>query len=379
MKNDAVPQMNKRREFLKTTTLLAAAVAAGGSLPVLAKPDGGAAAISLEQCLSLTPEAMADSPLVQNAWRYLRGEIDSLKNDALRALTRSIYDNPAPSVAQRLDAVSRQQVWQELTAKGYTQQSARDFLPPAPEKGKSNMPFYAAPGSGYKSHHAYPGGLVTHVATNVRITNGIVETYEKVYGYEVDRDVALAAQLLHDLHKPYVFQWNPDGSSRTEQPLAGTGEHHILSAAELIHRKAPPELVIAQISAHQAASTDGDEKMLADWLEAAAIIAGVDPVAYKLVTPRHRPASARQEGFICHLGDHDYVLSVPAVATTLPILRQIAAEDYGISERDLDGKPFNALRNRLYSTRSAMRVHETMVREGKEGVRRLMRQTVTKA
>ncbi len=370
---------HNRRNFLKTSALVAAAVAAGQNIPAIAAPSNKVSAIPLDKCQSLSPVAMADvSPLVQNAWQYLRKEIKTLKNDSLRSLVQNIYDKPAPRVAQRLDANSRQQVWQELTAKGYTKQSQADFLPPIPEKDMAAMPFYAAPGSGYQSHHAYPGGLVTHVATNVRITRGIVETYQDVYGYRVDRDVAMAAQLLHDLHKPYVFQWNEDSSSRTEQTLAGTGEHHILSAAELIHRKAPSELVIAMVCAHQPATTDDDEKQLADWLEAAAIIAGTDPVAYGLISPQHRlPALARQEGFICHLGDHDFVLSVPAVKKTLPVMRQIAAEDYKLSERDLAGKPFNALRNRVYATHSAMRVHEELALAGKEGLRRLMRQAVT--
>ena len=58
------------------------------------------------------------------------------------------------------------------------------------------------------------------MATNVIITSAIVDAYRSVYGYDVNRDIAMASQLMHDLHKPYVFQWQEDGSSRTEQPLA---------------------------------------------------------------------------------------------------------------------------------------------------------------
>ena len=177
----------------------------------------------------------------------------------------NIYGDPTPHITGTLDEKARQQIWQELTAKKYTQQILNNVLPPVPANPKAEMPYETAPGSGYQSHHAYPGGLVTHVATNVQITRTIIETYKTIYGYQVDYDVALAAQLLHDLHKPYVFQWDEEGSSRTEQTLAGTGEHHVLSAVELIARKAPPELVIAMISAHQCATTDEDEKILAGW------------------------------------------------------------------------------------------------------------------
>ncbi|MDR2452830.1 MAG: HD domain-containing protein [Candidatus Accumulibacter sp.] len=370
---------DSRRNFLKTAGLLAGAtVVAGRAFPAMAAAKSGEAGISLAECQAMSPIEMArSSVMVQNAWKSLQEEIASIRNPSLRASIADIYGDPTPRITQALDEKTRRQIWQELTAKNYTKQALADVLPAVPNDPGTVMPFDAAPGSGYQSHHAYPGGLVTHVATNVRITSAIVETYQNVYGYRVDRDIALAAQLLHDLHKPYVFQWNDENSSRTEQTLAGTGEHHVLSAAELITRKVPPELVIAMISAHQCATTDDDEKILADWLEAAAIVAGVDPVAHGLISTKHRlPEIPRQEGFICHLGDHDFVLSVPAVKTTLPVMRQIAAVDYKMSEADLNGKVFNKLRNRVYSTYSAMRIHEEMTRHGKEGVRRLMSRSV---
>jgi hypothetical protein len=289
---------DSRRNFLKTTGLIAGAVATARVFPAAAaenEPSG----ISLAECQAMSPiETARFSVMVQNAWKSLQEKIASVGNPSLRALIVDIYGNPAPRIVPVLDEKARRQIWQELTAKNYTRQTSADVLPALPGD-PGVMPLDAAPGSGYQSHHAYPGGLLTHVATNARITEAIVETYRNVYDYQVDRDVALAAQLLHDLHKPYVFQWNDDASSRTEQTLAGTGEHHILSAAELIVRKAPPELILAMISAHQCATTDDDEKTLADWLEAAAILAGVDPVAHGLVSAKHRlPEVPRQEGFI---------------------------------------------------------------------------------
>ena len=41
-----------------------------------------------------------------------------------------------------------------------------------------------------------------------------------MFGLKLDRDVVLASQLLHDLHKPWVFQWQADGTCRKEEPLA---------------------------------------------------------------------------------------------------------------------------------------------------------------
>lgn len=73
------------------------------------------------------------------------------------------------------------------------------------------------------SHHPYPGGLATHVSSNLHITAGICRTYKDVFGYHVDYDTAMAGQALHDIEKPFVFQWQKDGSSRKEYTLAGQG------------------------------------------------------------------------------------------------------------------------------------------------------------
>lgn len=80
----------------------------------------------------------------------------------------------------------------------------------------------------------------------MRLSAAIHEYYEKTFNFALDRDVVLAAQLLHDLHKPWVFQWQKDASSRTEETLAGTGEHHILSIAESLNQGLPAEVVVAQ-------------------------------------------------------------------------------------------------------------------------------------
>ncbi|MCC8189582.1 MAG: HD domain-containing protein, partial [Planctomycetes bacterium] len=335
-------------------------------------------AVSFEECQSLDHHAMVErSPMVQAAWRYLNEEIGKLSDPRLRTLAAAIYGDSTPRLAA-MDAGRRHRVWEQLHQAGFTSQSEKDFLPPVPTDMASRYPAITAPGSGYGSHHAYPGGLITHVATNVRITAAIVDTYATVYGYAVNRDLAMTAQLLHDLHKPYVFQWQDDGSSRTEQPLAGTGEHHVLSLAELLVRQAPAELVVAQACAHTHPGNEAEEAQVVNWLKAAAIIAGVDPVATGLLASSGTtlPQPRRQEGFICHLGDHDFVLSVPAVQWTLPVMREIAKTDYGLSEADLTGKPFHSLRNMVYTQASAMRLQQAHT-AGVDSLRALMHAVVT--
>lgn len=392
-----------KRDFIKMSAMAVSAVAANCLLPRTAfaamnsgrtalAPAGKAsgissaaafsvpAAIGMEECQSLDYKAMAErSPMVQAAWKYLQEEAGKLSDSGLRELVIGIYADSTPRLAN-IDAGARKQVWEQLKGAEYTVQGQDAFLPPVPQDMKARYPAIAAPGSGYGSHHAYPGGLITHVATNVKITASIVDTYREVYGYDVNRDIAMASQLLHDLHKPYVFQWQADSSSRTEQPLAGTGEHHVLSLAELLVRKAPAELVVAQACAHTHPGSDADEAQVVNWLKAAAIIAGTDPVRYGLLDASGKtvPLPRRQEGFICHLGDHDFVLSVPAVKWTLPVMREIAKADYKISDNNLEGKPFNSLRNMVYSQVSAMRLEQAYT-GGAEQLRALMHSVVKPA
>ncbi|MDR2390995.1 MAG: HD domain-containing protein [Planctomycetota bacterium] len=391
-----------KRDFMKLSALAASGMAANWLLPrtvfsalppaLAASPAEGDGAlsrssrnaafsvsgpISLEECQSLDYREMAArSSMVQSAWQYLQEETGKIATPALRELVSGIYADSTPLLAG-IGAGGRQQAWEQLGKAGYTTQSLAGFLPPVPQNMNVAYPCISAPGSGYGSHHAYPGGLITHVAANVKITAAIVDAYERIYGYKVNRDIAMAAQLLHDLHKPYVFQWRADASSRTEQPLAGTGEHHVLSLAELLARKAPAELVVAQACAHTHPGNDADEAQVVGWLKAAAMIAGTDPVRYGLLgaSGKTLPLPRRQEGFICHLGDHDFVLSVPAVQWTLPVLKRIAVEDYGISDADLAGKPFNSLRNMMYSQLSAMRLEQAFV-EGEGQLRALLHSVV---
>lgn len=395
----------RRRNFMKMSVFAASAALADWLVPgnVFAAPHGRTVAppasadrteksqtrsavfaesrpIDLEECQSLDHKEMAArSPMVQAAWKYLQEETGRIGNRALRELVAEIYADSTPRLAN-LDAGDRGQVWQALAAAGYTKRGESEFLPPVPQDMAARYPAVSAPGSGYGSHHSYPGGLITHLATNVKITAAIVNTYSEVYGYGVNRDIAMASQLLHDLHKPYVFQWQADASSRTEQPLAGTGEHHVLSLAELLVRKAPAELVVAQACAHTHPGTESDEAQVVGWLKAAAIIAGTDPVRHGLLDPSGLtlPLPRRQEGFICHLGDHDFVLSVPAVQWTLPVMRDIAKADYKLSDADAQGKPFNSLRNLVYSQVSAMRLEQAYT-GGREQVRALMHSVVKPA
>ena len=73
-----------------------------------------------------------------------------------------------------------------------------------------------------------------------------------------------------------------------------------------------------------------------------------------LVTPH------RQSGFLVHLGDHDFVLSVPAAKESIDALKKVATQDLGMSSADLNGIKFNALRNYIGANYSFMRYQHDM-------------------
>ncbi|WP_272699170.1 twin-arginine translocation signal domain-containing protein [Desulfovibrio sp. Fe33] len=369
-----------RRDFLKLGAL-AGAAAAVSAVPVRAM--AAPAARTLEECMSMTPEAMADaSAPVSASWRSILKAAAAIRNPAIRASVEQILDNPAPSVIKSMSASDKKAIYKELSAKGLIEGvSEADFLPPSANADVSPQPFRSAPGSGYQSHHAYPGGLCTHTGLNTRVSIALYDGYREVYDYMLDRDVVIAAQLLHDLHKPWVFQWDANGESRTERKLAGTGEHHTLGVAESIARRLPADVVVAQACAHNHPRTEQDEAQVVGWLTAASIIAGVDPVAYGLLDKGGKtlPLPRRQEGFVTHLGDHDWVLTVPACQWILPTMEKVAMRDFGISKNDLKAKPFNQFRNYVFSQATIMSLYETYASKGEAELVRTIHSIVTPA
>ncbi len=100
-----------------------------------------------------------------------------------------------------------------------------------------------------KKHHAYPGGLLDHTLGVTEIALRLVEVYERVYGAEVDRDVVLAAALLHDLFKYYQYERDPlTGGYRPRSDWYFS--HDFAMVAELTVRGAPDKLVRAIAEAH---------------------------------------------------------------------------------------------------------------------------------
>lgn len=346
-----------RRDFIKLSAGAMAALAATSlPFPASAKtPAPKTVKVSLTECLKLDPVSMAENSFyVKSAYNYLLQTASEIQDSQLRRATVEILHNPAPRLMELYpNDNAKEQVKQRLVAAGLLKAAAAydDFLPPCKSTTSAVIPFYSAPGSGYTSHHCYPGGLATHVGVNMKAALGFFDAYKDIYSFPVSRDIVITAQALHDLHKPWVFQWQKDASARTEYSIAGTGSHHILSLAELIHRQFPAQVIIAQACAHNHPGTPEDEQDVVNWLNAAAILANKNAISLGLLAADGKtlPIPRRAEGFITHLGDHDWVLSVPEARWMIAKLGTIAQKEYNMSADDLQTQKFNAFRNYVFS------------------------------
>lgn len=361
-----------RRDFMKGALAAGAVVAAAVAYPKFSWAN--VKTVSLNDCLSMSPEEIAqNSRLITDSWQYILQTVDTIKKPEVRAAVQGILRNPAPTImADLMDAKNRRDVYKELSAKGLIKDDLpfEKFLPATQNPYRSPHPFIAGPGSGYGSHHAYPGGLVTHTALNTMTSLALWEKYKTVYGFDLDRDVVIASQVLHDLHKPWVFQWQKDGESRTELQLAGTGEHHPYSVAESYARGLPAEVCVAQACAHNHPGWEADEAGPIGWIKAAAILTGTDPVKAGLLAPGEKtlPIPRRMENFVCHLGDHDWVLTVPAAHWIMAVMHEIAQENYHMAPADLKTAKFKQFRNYIFAQASIMNLYEVYSRRGKDAL-----------
>ncbi len=369
-----------RRKFLQLT----AGAAVGAAM--LNMPGMSFAAVAKVKAANYNnlPDAVPlakDSELVQLSYNEIKDAVAGIKDSSLRSMTMDIINNPMPTFMSNYQLPgSKRALYNKLAAAGLidtSKISAEQLLPPY--NGKLPQPFYSAPGSGYASHHAYPGGLATHTAANLSISEGIYNTYKDIFNSDISHDIIISAQALHDLAKPLVFQWQKDQASLPEYTIAATGAHHILSIAEVIYRGFPVEEVVAQSCAHTI-PTGKDEQVVAGYLRAAAIIAGKDAEKLGLVNADDTiPTPHKQEGYIVSLGDHDFVLSGPACQKSVAILKQIAAKDYGMSKAELDGEHFNRFRNYIGAQYSMMYIDSlASTKNGMDKIRQAVKNVIVK-
>lgn len=332
-------------------------------------------------------EIARQSKIVQSSFQFLRANALRISNPTLRKHVLALLDNPAPTF-YRLSPTraDKEKVFKELLARGFVKERD-DRFPRSPPRGiieglfptvddpnQAAQPFWSAPGSSYEGHHSYPGGLVIHEAFNLRSALALAANYRFQYpGLQINDDFVIAAPLWHDAMKAVVFQWNDDESEWPELTIAGTGAHHILGIAEALHRKLPPRLVAAIAAAHGA---PGFERFgnIVDWIEAAALMAHVDPIAYGVLKKeegsekRQLPWPVSPEAAINNLSDADFVFSIPAAHQSIEALRELAHSELMMSDTDLRSREFHHFRNRVFAALTQIRFYQLWTSGGREAV-----------
>jgi hypothetical protein len=347
-----------------------AAEAAGAPRVALPEPRapltrGNALAASLARGSNLAVATYARVEAAANsvADRDLRASILEL----VRA-PHALYADRHPTPALRLG------VRDELARAGFVVADApvRGIFPPAtePEATTGVQPFWSAPGSSDGSHHAYPGGLAVHESFNASMAESFASAYDAHYfggRPTISRDTVIAAALYHDVMKTVVFGWNDDGTLYDELTIAGTGAHHVLSAAEAIARGRDPRFVTTLLSAHAAPSL-GDEAKVVAWCRAASIVARIDPVAYGLLRrqgPDYVLAAdpVPLEAFVNHLSDHDYVVSVHAMHVISARLQQRWSRVAGLTTL---APTFAWYRAMVLARTTALALYDVLARRGSD-------------
>lgn len=331
----------------------------------------------------------AASPRVLGAVDAVRAAIARIHDPRVRAATADALLNPATCVAHRvgLGPAEQRAVVDRLVAEGLADpEDARQFpgglvaglFPALPGDGGPcphlPQPVMAAPGGNQGSHHAWPGGLMMHLAFNERSAIDFAAAYRRIDGAalpgdvparrsaggpgEVDNDTVTAPPLWHDWAKALVFVWGADGRLPPELALGGhgaegdfrTGAHHILGLAETMSRHLPADLVLIQACAHHEPDR-AHPRRLVDWLRAAAIIARIDPVAagYLVADGAGGLTLPGQTGQTGHMGqgvprwwpaclihtqsDHNWVAAEPAARDADALLATLAPR-FGVGMDD---------------------------------------------
>jgi len=381
---------------LKLASLLAVTLAAGSAFAADQSQPGAGNTDAFR--------AASQSRPAQAAVRYVLDSAQSLHDPKLRKETLdSLNQSTCVHHRANLGAQEKQAILDKLVSAGFVSSSdatswgpgaLNGVFPPVLSDGGScprlPQPFIASPGSGFHGHHSYPGGLAVHTAFNTRSARSFADNYAENYqdSEGLDRDLIVGAPIWHDWAKPLVFQWNADGTEFAQITIAKTGSHHILSLAEAIARGLSVAHVATQASAHTTPS-EGTESTVVGYIQAAAIIARVNPVsagylvtdssgALRLPVVKHLGnidlIAAGQfnmlaEYVVDNLSDSDWIYTEPAVSISEVVLSTLASRfQHATTDADYN----TAYRNVVLSQLTAERIQFVFQRDGLEAVAKLI-------
>ena len=103
------------------------------------------------------------------------------------------------------------------------------------------LPLAQCPAGAYQ-HHSYPGGLLQHTLSVVKIAATLCDIVEELYGGHINRDQVLAGAILHDVMKVYCYEPNGAGGFQTSK-YGGMVDHLTLMVAEMHSRGLPTDLI----------------------------------------------------------------------------------------------------------------------------------------
>ena len=323
--------------------------------------------VKVAEIYDMSPKDMAEkSVYVQNAYKYILEEIESMESKSLKKILLNMLETPYPSYMEYYkNKKDREELYKKLKDAGYFEYPVKidEFLPPQKfmtQYKKEKPPVWVASGSGYAGHHAHPGGLVLHTVENLRMSLAILKEHEQMFDLVFNKDMVIFAQVAHDLSKAWVLPWIDDDSTFPQYPMTTTGAHHIYALAESMYRNIPPEYVFAQACTHLNPGNKRNATELCTFLNAAALIAKIDTQKYGLFDETGKLAFdyKRIENWFVYVGDHSVVFTVPSSRRMVKLLRKIAVEDYGFTEDILETKKFHSFRNFVLSQLTVTRLFE---------------------
>ncbi len=111
------------------------------------------------------------------------------------------------------------------------------------------LPLEASPAS-RRRHHSYAAGLTQHTVSASRIALTLCSVVEQIYSAEVNRDIVLAAIVVHDLMKPLTYKPGEEGHQYDSSPLGEKMDHLTLIVSKLVEKGFPLEVVHAAAAHH---------------------------------------------------------------------------------------------------------------------------------
>lgn len=314
----------------------------------------------------------------KTAFAFLQETAKRIKDPKIRKAIQAVLANPAPTFMSRYpDAASKEAIRARLVQEGLLGASVTvsDLFPPYESPEKATLSFLAAPGGTPDKHHDYPGGLAEHTAFNVQAALDLEKNYKVRYGVTLDSDLVIAAPILHDAWKAWVFQYAKDGTQFKQATLAGTGAHHPIGVAESIHRGLPAELVVAQAAAHDPPGLS--PAIVVGYLRAAALLAGADPVKLGYLTRAEDGSWALAklpsvEATLNHLSDHDYVITDPAGREVADSLERLIRAEAASRKSTVEMPVIRWARTRIKTQVPHMRIYAELCAGGDDAVKALL-------